>query len=95
MEIKDLLNWLGLSVEELAGIVLLRYPEFIAKKRGKRKLFFQCLAELCVEAMVLGGKIGIDQDGNPISSRPAPIPLLAQSRPLRAKGTARTTRTDQ
>jgi hypothetical protein len=23
-------------------------------------------AELCVEAMVLGGKIGIDDDGNPI-----------------------------
>ena len=64
MEIKDLLKYLGLSVENLAGIVLFRHPELIAKKRGKRKLFIRCLAELCVEAMVLGGKIGFATDGN-------------------------------
>jgi hypothetical protein len=66
MKIKDFLNYLGLSVEDFAGILLLRYPEIIALKRGKRKLFFRCLAELYIEATILGGKIGIDDDGNPV-----------------------------
>jgi hypothetical protein len=64
MEIKDFLKYLGLSVEEFAGIALLRHPELIAKRRGKRKLFIRCLAALMVEAMLLGGKIAVADDGN-------------------------------
>jgi hypothetical protein len=66
MEIKHLLKYLGLSLEDFVGILLLRHPEIIALKRGKRKLFFLCLAELWIEATILGGKIGIDDDGNPV-----------------------------